>query len=495
MPSPDWAAAKLRVRTAASALAAACVLSASLACGLGVQTAPTPATTPTPTAEPAPAPTHTPVPTPTPIPTPTATPTFEPPPVILPHVPPILGTPTPLPGDPLPRLIEAAELKVSALRDLSSSRVVAKQFMSRGEMAELMRGLFEEDRDDIGKDDALYKALGILPQNADLFDILLGLYSEGALGLYRAEEDKFYLVLEPGGEFGPDAERVYIHEFVHALQQQHYDFRSAFDAIEDNADASLALRALIEGDARLTELIYVTETMTEEEQAASQGGPPSQALIDAFRAAPYIVRRGYAFPYDDGARFVFTLYQQSGWAGVDAAYSRLPRSTEHILHPEKYLAQDEPIPVDLPDLVPALGDGWELAAKNTIGELALSTYLELGPSREEGLKAAEGWGGDSYALLHGPDGEALLVMLLAWDTGQDAVEFYDAFAALTELRTGAEWQPHEGGETWYGNWRATHQLPLEGGRSVFTQIDRDRTLVIFTPSDATLKTVVNALRW
>ena len=294
-------------------------------------------------------------------------------------------------------MLEAVELTTSALRDLSSAHAVDRQFMSRSELADLMRGLFEEDRDEIKEEDALYKALGILPPGADLFDILSALYSEGVLGLYRAEEDRFYLLLESGDDFGPEAERVYVHEFVHALQQQHFDFDAKFDAIEDNADAASALRALIEGDARLAELIYVLESMTEEEQAESQGGPPSQALIDAFRSAPYIVQRGYAFPYQDGANFALALYREAGWDGVNQAYSRIPSSTEQILHPEKYFAGDEPIPVEIPDLLPALGSGWELVSRNTMGELSIQAYLETGPSREQGIQAAAGWGGDAFA--------------------------------------------------------------------------------------------------
>ena len=75
---------------------------------------------------------------------------------------------------------------------------------------------------------------------------------------------------------------IYVHEFTHALQQLHFDFDAKFDAIEGNTDATFALRALVEGDARVSELLYMQEFLTDEEQAESQG-TPSQALIDAFQ--------------------------------------------------------------------------------------------------------------------------------------------------------------------------------------------------------------------
>ena len=158
--------------------------------------------------------------------------------------------------------------------------------------------------------------------------------------LYLAEENKFYLLGE-SDDFGPHEEMIYVHEFTHALQQLHFDFDARFDAIEGNTDATYALRALVEGDARVSELLYMQEFLTEEEQAESQGSP-SQALIDAFRSAPYIVQRSYGFPYQDGANFVIALYNnQGGWDAIDMAFSSPPGSTEQILHPEKYLAGDE----------------------------------------------------------------------------------------------------------------------------------------------------------
>ena len=41
------------------------------------------------------------------------------------------------------------------------------------------------------------------------------------------------------------------------------------------------------------------------------------------------------FPYVAGQTYVATLLGD-GWKAVDAAYARLPASTEQVLHPEKY---------------------------------------------------------------------------------------------------------------------------------------------------------------
>ena len=172
-----------------------------------------------------------------------------------------------------PERLEAIGLRVNAMRDLSSEdSVVEHELLTEEELSDLVLELFEEDREDIEKEEELFKVLGILRGEQDLYEILTGLYTGGVLGLYRAEENKFYLLGE-SDDFGPHEEMIYVHEFTHALQQLHFDFDGKFDAIEDNTDASYALRALVEGGARVSELLYMQEFLTEEEQAESQGSP------------------------------------------------------------------------------------------------------------------------------------------------------------------------------------------------------------------------------
>jgi len=247
----------------------------------------------------------------------------------------------------------------------------------------------------------------------------------------------------------------------------------------------LAFRALVEGDARLSEVAYTFQHMTQEEQVESQGSP-TEALGKAFRASPYILQREYVFPYREGLDFAMALFQQAGWPGIDQAYVYIPQSTEQILHPEKYIARDQPVTLILPDFVAKLGDGWDLVTQNTMGELFIQSYLELGGSLEVAHQAAAGWGGDSYALLTGPDGQGVLIMFIAWDSPEDAVEFYEAFSNLSEGITGIKWGLQDGPVI-------AHKLVLEGAGSISTRIDGARTLIIFTPSDGVLDILLGEL--
>ena len=241
------------------------------------------------------------------------------------------------PTDPLSETLDNLGYRASLLRSLFSLRAIEREFLTRQQLSERLLDDFDEDREDIFKYQELYKALGILEQDDDLFDILLAMYSEGVLGFFDTEEERLYVVSE-GDELDPQDQLTYIHEYVHALQQQHYDIDATFDELEENSDRSSAFRGLIEGDASVSELIYMFQHMDEQEQVEARAAPPDGSL-EAFRAAPYIIQGTYTFPYVEGTRFVISLFTTNNdWELVDEAFTELPQSTEQVLHPQKYLA-------------------------------------------------------------------------------------------------------------------------------------------------------------
>jgi len=113
---------------------------------------------------------------------------------------------------------------------------------------------------------------------------------------------------------------------------------------------------------------------------------------------------------------------------LDDLYDDLPRSTEQILHPEKFRAGEEPVTVELPaTLASGLGTGWTEAAQDTFGEFQLGVWLrESGITASDASAAAAGWGGDRLAVLDGPDEAWAVVMRSTWDTEDDALAFRQA---------------------------------------------------------------------
>ena len=387
------------------------------------------------------------------------------------------------PTDPLSETLDNLGYRASLLRSLFSLRAIEREFLTRQQLSERLLDDFDEDREDIFKYQELYKALGILEQDDDLFDILLAMYSEGVLGFFDTEEERLYVVSE-GDELDPQDQLTYIHEYVHALQQQHYDIDATFDELEENSDRSSAFRGLIEGDASVSELIYMFQHMDEQEQAEARAAPPDGSL-EAFRAAPYVIQRTYTFPYVEGTRFVISLFTTNNdWELVDEAFTELPQSTEQVLHPQKYLAREAPVMVTLPDLATALGAGWSQLLTDTFGEFFIRAYLEMGVSTDRAELAATGWGGDRFSVLKSTEDETLLYSLIAWDAEDEAQEFFEAFLEFNEARTDSKWE--EPGDD------DTERLMVLSDQVIFLDWMGVDILLIFAPDSEALEAARSA---
>jgi hypothetical protein len=197
----------------------------------------------------------------------------------------------------------------------------------------------------------------------------------------------------------------------------------------------------------------------------------------------------FAFPYFQGFTFVQSFYDQGGWSAIDAVYQNPPVSTEQILHPELY-PNDTPIPVDLPDLVSALGEGWREVSRNQMGEWY--NYLILARAANENARlddttaqnAAAGWGGDEYLVLHNDATDSTaFVMKTIWDTPNDAEEFSTAFQQYADIRFGVSASQQGDTLTW----------SYPGGCSSLYH-SGDTTVWIIAPESATAQTITNLIQ-
>ena len=93
--------------------------------------------------------------------------------------------------------------------------------------------------------------------------------------------------------------------------------------------------------------------------------------------------------------FVSWAYKSAGWDGVNALLARPPRSTEQVLHPEKYFVKPEnPIRVQIGALAPYLRGEWQLAEEATLGEFTIRILAERFVDRAGATAIAAGWDGD-----------------------------------------------------------------------------------------------------
>ena len=293
----------------------------------------------------------------------------------------------------------------------------------------------------IEADELAFRLLGLVPKDTDVLKTLLDVLEEQAGGFYDPGTKSFYLLDDMPKDMTP---LLTAHEMTHALEDQRYGLDGRIEKIIDDDDASFALSSLIEGSATLAAAAYVTSginagTLDPARIAAVSEAVPTERL----NAMPEALRRQLLGPYVLGMTFLTRGRPAAGpfpKADVDAAWSRPPRSSEQILHPEKYwdkAQHDDPKRVLFASPSKALGEGWKRAGYGILGELTLGSLVgaktpggaDLAASGFSWTNAAaSGWGGDRFEVwTHGD--QALCLLATVWDSAKDAAEFEAALPA------------------------------------------------------------------
>ncbi|MFP3854349.1 MAG: hypothetical protein ACLFWD_08670 [Anaerolineales bacterium] len=356
-----------------------------------------------------------------------------------------VGTASPVPITPTlsPEIVaemEELESQVVELRGLAPTAPIERQLLSVeafGRM--LMEDLLESYSAEEAKDDARLLALfGLLPADFDLWSFYLELYTEQVAGFYNAETNVLYVV--EGAEFDGPERLTYVHEYTHALQDQHFDLADSLavdeEACEIDGERCSAVQAVIEGDASLLEEQWLRIYASQEDfddLLAFYGDFQSPVM----EQAPEPLRQISLFPYEHGLAFVRWIHQRGGWAAVDELFADPPTTTEMILHPLSY-AEDPP--VDLEETEPdsaALGSNWRVLDQGTLGEFDLRLLLAASLPEERAQEAAEGWGGDYYTAYYNDEAQAgAWYIILQWDTIRDAQDAYQTWRDYGEARFG-----------------------------------------------------------
>lgn len=380
------------------------------------------------------------------------------------------------------------EANVSEMRGLEPLTPIAPVVLTRDELRERLAADFATDTT---PQEARFEVLELsafdfLGRDYDLYSALLALQSEGILGFYDPDTAEF-VVISDGALLDPSAQLTHAHEFVHALQDQHFNL----DALTDDAldtEARAAVRALAEGEAELVQSFYLFEDgFFTDEEVESILNPPDQADVDFLREFPPVLVNDLAFAYTSGVEFVVDLYKVGGFEAIDAAWANPPASTEHILHPDRYRAGDLPQIVALAPLTDTLGAGWTLLNENVLGEFYLREYLDQQLTTPVSARAAAGWGGDRYAVYWNETEEGLVMaMRLVWDSPEDAAEFARAYPDYPAALTGSEASAQPGGSTCWTGDDVICFLQLDGDSLIARAPDMPTALAILATLSAPL---------
>ena len=297
-----------------------------------------------------------------------------------------------------------------------------------------------ETPEKVAADQTIARMLGLIPVDMDLLEATFAFLEAQVGGYYDPTTDSFCLM----NTCPKDVARIILaHELGHALDDQLFDIDGGMEARSENSDALLAYHSVVEGSgtAVMTHWSMANMASLDVDSFQEMQSDANQAMAEA----PMALWMPVLSSYMNGAAFLAksdsVLGGQISPAGTDAieaAFANPPRSTEQVLHPEKYWdpAQiDEPVSVSIG--TDGLPSGWQPLREDTFGELGLALLSKSEEERtgtdfdnpmsvvtlEYTNASAAGWGGDRYVLV-GNDDARFLRVVTTWDTERDAAEFF-----------------------------------------------------------------------
>ena len=351
--------------------------------------------------------------------------------------------------------------EVAKIRGLPLKHQIPNEVVDRAELHERLIKMASDHKTqtETASEGFALARWGMIPLETDYTKMMVDLLTDQIAGYYDPETKKL-TISKSAGDDGDWAEMVLAHEIDHGLQDQTFDLHKFEELPDSEGDAAFARHALVEGDG----IALMIEVVLARKKLPAPWGNPEVATNlakamatppgDSLDKLPLVIREGMMFPYRDGFRFVAALRRRHPWSAVDAAFKRPPRSTEQILHPERYLADELPIPVTI--AAPASLADYAIVHSTVWGEFGFDVFLRShGVDDEIAAQAAAGWGGDRAIVLAKPGDKradrAVGIARLEWDTEADAIEAKEAaIRALEDAITGATVEHTETRTRWLG---------------------------------------------
>lgn len=341
------------------------------------------------------------------------------------------------------REIEAA---VSEIRDLGPLEDTTFKFLAPAEaedaLAQQYARYYPPDR--IAAYHYFLQALDLAEKDIDMSALLLEFLTRSIAGFYDPENNTMVVILPADtsdiANLTTPRKLVYAHEYMHALQDQHFDLLRFSGQLfgELNFDAWLAQSALVEGDARLVDHRYLERLRAEDEAKVeaelraeySRERPPLPERL------PPVVQRDFWFPYESGLSFAIAVQAAGGWAGMNEALAaKPPSSSEEIMHPQQYLDGETARAVNVHDDSALLEEGWQRVYNSAVGEFYLRQHLATQLPDRYAERVAMGWGGDRLRIyVDRAGGEMMWVWYQVWDRPYDAEQFATHYPQYLDSR-------------------------------------------------------------
>ena len=157
-------------------------------------------------------------------------------------------------------IYDAIEAQVLEMRGLPPTEVQRKTIDREALKAFNIENFDEENTPEYNAAaERLYKAFGLLPQDASRRQLYLDLLDSQVAGFYKPDDKTLYVASRTGTINGAD-KITFAHEYDHALQDANFTVFADQDELLDETDRALARAAIYEGDATLLMVLWARRT-------------------------------------------------------------------------------------------------------------------------------------------------------------------------------------------------------------------------------------------
>lgn len=350
-----------------------------------------------------------------------------------------------LAGQTSPAFLQAADevlANMSKLIDLPIKEPLKKSIRSKDQIRAFIEQQDKEDKDQAQKyaDDKTMEAFGLIPKGFPIDSFMEDVLTDQIAGLYDPKAKEFYIA-----DWIPvdEQKEVMAHELTHALEDQSFHIDPWIKAARPNDDGELARDSVSEGSAMAAMVDYDLEDM----HRSVRDLPDVSALIQAsavgemdkdpkLSKAPIYIRDSLIFPYLAGVTFTQQfLKAHNGWQDLHLIFEHPPVSTQQIMHPEKYLADVQPVAIKLPDWKAVAPADWKLLEENVMGEFGVEELLKQFLGEDAAKLTSPGWTGDRYAVFEDSKDKTLpIVFVLDMDSEEDAARFFGQYSSALEMK-------------------------------------------------------------
>ncbi|GAB4140749.1 MAG: hypothetical protein Fur0024_2270 [Patescibacteria group bacterium] len=272
-------------------------------------------------------------------------------------------------------------------------------------------------------EEKILKILNLIPKDSDYKKILFKLFETQIGGFYDSSNGSLVLVSK---NFSSDLnlseseEYILSHELTHRLQDENLDLLGLLDNKNLDNDTSLALLATIEGDAT-----FVMERYRQQENLQISTSKDEILTTKTLLSSPTFIQDNLLFPYSEGYDFIKKVLE-SKKINFDFIYKNPPKTTEQIIHPEKFLSKEEPRKLEF-DEKDFLQNDEKILYSTTGGEFFLRSFFKENLTRKNSSCSA-GWGNDKIFLIeNNKNSKNKVFWIMNFDSSEDFDETKSCF--------------------------------------------------------------------